>query len=276
MKYTESHNILSSLKEYLDYVLIKDYQAYFNVTNKSLKKYSTKDERIKSLDIYGSQFQQICYFDELNGINDFIIKEDGSQKTLGEDGLKRDFQRGRIILDNNYTGGTFTFDGSIKEFCSYVTSDSEENLVFETKYETLHDLKTENYNNHPYGFLAPCYFLKINEDFNEKHCLGGQKKKNWKIRAIIIATEYLLIGASDCFSNLDCKCFPIIDCNDLPLDEYGSLKDLNWNYSDILSSSTDHAYIEKVLYTPVQPSQFTNNNKNLYLGFSDFYIKKLA
>lgn len=275
MRYTENHNILSSLREHLDYILIKDYDAVHNISDESLFKYQESDERIKTHDIYGSRFQQLSYFSELSGISSFEINEDGSAKATDDNGLKKDYQRGRALFDLGYDAGDIKYNASVKEFCSYLTSDPEEKIIFENKYEEIPKLKPKSYQNDPYGFMMPSIFLKLQQDENEKHCLSGKRKKKIMIRVITIASEYLLTGAADCFSNRADKCFPILDCEDLPLNEYGELKDESWNYSELSANSTKNAYIESVQYTPIQPVLFTKKNPNLYIGYSDFHITKL-
>ena len=276
MKYTIDHDVLSSFKEYAEYNLIKNGEAYTNFADIPLYRYlDYEDDKIKNKAIYGSQFCQLCYYNDIAGITTLSIKESGVSKAEGEDGLIIDRDKGRAIFDLTYNEEVVSIDGAIKDFNTYITSDPDEKIVHESLNNNLPTLKAERYVKNPYGIRLPAIFFKINDTYNEKYCLSGGEKTNWIIRAIIIANcEFSLTGVVSYFRDYYRDCFPFIGCENQPLNNYGGLKDQNWRYSDFLSDhSLPSGYISKVLYTPIQPTNFSQLNPNTYIGFCDFFIQ---
>ena len=273
MDYSIDHQILTSLKEYSEFRLIRDKNAFTNITDEALYDYgSDGDSKIASKVVHGSQYGQFVHYNDIVGATNVSIKESAIAKAEGSDGLVIDRLRARAILDSGYSG-SLTFSGAVKDFNTYISSDPDEKIVLDTKFDKLPDIKTPTYNPSPYGFILPSIFFKINTSENELYCMGGARKSNWVIRAIIMSnSEFLLVGAASAFKDLDRKCFPILDADDTPLDEYGGLKDPSWQYTTFLSSYTSKGFIERVLYTPVQPTEFTKNNPNVYIGICDFFI----
>lgn len=272
MDYSIDHRILTSLKEYAEFRLIRDANAYTNFTDETLYAYSEEDSRIDSKVIHGSRFGQIVHHNDIVGVTDAAIKESTVPKAEGSDGLVIDRLRARAILDNGYSG-SLTMDGAIKDFNTYISSDSDEEIVFETKFQQLPTIRTSSFNPNPYGYMLPAIFFKINSAENELYCAGGTRKSKFVVRAIIMSdSEFLLAGAVSLFKDLDRKCFPVLTAADTPLDEYGGLKDSGWQYTTFLASYDTKGFIERVLYTPVQPTEFTRNNPKVYTGICDFFV----
>ena len=274
MNYTIDHNVLSSFKEYADYFLIKNTNAFININDAALSPYTEQDKKVKTKNIYGSKYCQLNPYTDVSGVQASEVSVGGVPISEGDDGLMIDYLRGRALFDDGYTGTPVTMDTSIKEFNTFISSDPEEQIMLEVLDSKLPTLASVNYIKDPYGFCVPSVFFKISSTDNEPYCLGGPKKTNWIIRTIIFSdSEFLLAGAASCFRDYYNKYFPLIGSVNSPFNEYGALKTSSWAYSDFLSdSSLDICFIEKVLYTPVQPTTFTENNTNVYIGVCDFYV----
>lgn len=274
MNYTIDHNVLSSFKEYADYFLVKNTNAFININDTPLTLYTEQDKKVKTKNIYGSKYCQLNPYVEVSGVQASEVSVAGTPISEGDDGLVIDYLRGRAVFDGGYIATPVTLDTSIKEFNTFISSDPEEKIMLEVLDSKLPTLTTVDYIKDPYGFCVPNIFFKIDSTDNEPYCMGGPKKTNWKIRAIIFSdSEFLLAGAVSCFRDYFGKYFPLIGSANSPFNEYGGLKTAAWRYSDFLNDSAlDICFIEKVLYTPVQPQSFTKNNINVYIGVCDFYV----
>lgn len=255
MIYSTTQNVLSSLKEYLDYKLIHDYQATQTVTgNLHLR----PDERLVNQSVYGSRFGQFSYLEDLEVLN-----------SGGPVSGYRDFARARFISNDSTLG--LTFSGQVKEICSYITTDADEKIAYEDKYLSLHDFQSDGARD-PYTKYLPAIFLKniSSEDF--PYCLGGATKSHWAIRCLsIMDAESRMAAVEDCMRGLFNDYFPLLGAANTPLNAFGELKDLSWDYETFLSSPPAKiAKIKKVTYTPI--NAMNKYNPELFCGIHDFQI----
>jgi hypothetical protein len=254
---TLDHKILSSLKEYLNYRILKDLQAYKNTTV-NFTKY--KDDRFISKNVYGSSYPFWVYDQSItsgipSGINNI---------NRGTSGLAIDFKNGRIITNTgvNITGSITV---PVNEFHIYVTTKAESQLINETNYLQLPDLKAATGPLSPDNVILPAIFLRFLSSVEEPYSLGGVEWATYNVRVICLTnTINEVVGLQHLIRGLNQRMVPVLTTT--PLNEYNDLKSPNWNYESILENASEKFYIQSASFQSIQSDMISEKNPNLQIG----------
>lgn len=254
------HTVLSSIKEYVNYRLLKDYSAYYTT---GTRLYSYSDPRFQNKYVYGSPYGSFVYNSGVSGptICSGITTTGGfSPKSTG---LFVDHQNGRVI-SNSGISGTISGTYSVPNFNIYVTTYSDYKLVAETNY------KTPPYNTSPTGAMAPysytlpAIFIRLSSSENEELSFGGNEMSNFSIKMTALAkSNYELTLLSDLFRDLENRMVPLL--TGTPLNEYGELKS-GWNYSEMLNNPSSYGFITDSRFNHFENDTFVENNPSLEVG----------
>ena len=199
-------------------------------------------------------------------------------------GLLIDFDQGRVILKTGVgTGLAVSGNFDRKTVNSYITNESEEDLLFNTDFllaqeddetflESITGLGSPNY-------TVPAAFLSYNSSLNKPFALGGMQDTKSNIRALVIVNDnYTLDGMLSLFRDSTETCVPIVSFDDFPFGEYFHIKNPPYTYTGIYSNIMDnngpYAYIEKVNCSKMYDTAgaATTIPRNMRIGFIDFTI----
>lgn len=193
---------------------------------------------------------------------------------IGVSGLASiNYEQGQVYFSSALPSSTsVTASYSIKEVNVYLTEESEEKLLFFTKYTTrpktaqsITGLPTD-------AITIPAIFLKIDGGRNDPFCLGGTDRKVTDIRGVIITkSAYELDAIGEILKNMSRLSCPLVDEGV----KFGALGYTGVAYSYTgLATGTDSPFIRNAdfIKTPTS-SSFRELNPELRKGIVDFELE---
>jgi hypothetical protein len=283
------HKSSTSLAMWMDSVLTHRGQAFSNRTGVF---YPQTDDRLDPrYTPYASPYKQWVTDSSASGIHmPSGISGNGGFIPRGESGLVLDFNNGRALFsgdgseDFNYTlSGTFP----VKDFNIYLTNQSEEDLIVESKFDNNNRFQSIGSGIAPYKEATPAIFVSLHDSTIEPFAFGGLKKTNLFFRCTVFADNlYQLDGALSLFVDTYDEAFPEFHFADYPLTELGDIKDApstvntsgaGYNYDSLVSERKGESflyYIENVHASKVSQSVSKKTHDGLFLGVIDFEVCK--
>ncbi len=258
------HKVLASIREYVDFRLLKDLRAYTTITGKL---YEYNDQVLNKV-AYGSPYGSWCYNSGYTGV---VVPTGIGVYGRGSGGLSIDFLNGRVLFNSGITGLNITGIYSVPNINSYITTYSHMNLINQTNFQVSPTYKTANTYMKPYSAVLPAIFYRLSDTNNEPYAFGGQENTeyNISITALINNPRYL-VGLSDVFRDLQDRILPIMDST--PLNEYGDLKDSTWNYNYYLTGNIDYMMVDESYLKFIENDNFTERNNNVYMAVGNVKI----
>jgi hypothetical protein len=200
---------------------------------------------------------------------------------------------GQVYFTTNMSANTLSGNFSVKDFNVKITSEPEETLIFETKF----DLRPRTTST-PTGLSSstetyPAIYLKNNGGRNDPYSFGGEDMTTVDARAIILSdSAFSLDAVCSIMKDLKNTHVPILKKEEIPFNGLGmatgnwtvnSLGDnrpgIGYNYTEISDGKiTDgvSTYVEDVSISKIiaNRGEFTNLNTNVYVAFADFSLQK--
>lgn len=292
MKPVFQHNVIISFAMWFEWFLLSKGEAFSNRTSTL---YPQEDDRLDpNLLSYASPFKQWVTDSSINNVvipNEITNTDTLDTMQRGENGLIIDYQEGRIFLPNIPSNENLNLEGSfsLKDFNIYLTDQTEEDIIVENKYDINERFK-DNANPKPvtpYDQLIPAIFISDGRTYNKPFSFGGQDETCVDIRCVIFAEKlYFLDGVLSLFRDSQFTCFPFLNYEDHPLNEYGDIKDApsisnptgsGYNYLELATARKTGSdfYIQNCVASKMKESVSNNTTKNLFIGFLDFEVTKV-
>lgn len=199
-------------------------------------------------------------------------------------GLMIDHDQGRVILNSSMgTGLSISGDFSRKTMNTYITNESEEELLLNTDF-LLADQDDETFLQSITGFSSlnytvPAIFVSYNSSLNKPFALGGMQDTRSNVRAVVVANDnYALDSTLSLFRDSTEVCVPIIDYAEFPYGEHFHLKNPPFNYETLhkqkMQANAQYAFIEKITCSKLYDtsSSAINLPRNMRIGFIDFSL----
>jgi len=274
MKAQLDNILMSSMIMWIDHQLLNKGEAYKNfssllypITNIYNGFYS-----------YGLPFKQIVCDSSVTGAKLLSgVYINGSLANVGNSNLTgiNPFQ-GQVYF--NAAQGTATISGNyaVKDFNIYLTSNSEEELLFETQYQTKPKTSQTATGLAIESITYPCIFLKNNGGVNEPFALGGQDDTIIEVRAIVLADSMFHLDAVCSILKDTARCYVPLIYNST-YNNFGSLVSGYYNYNSLIAGinvSNDAFYISEVNVSKIFANIKTNNNQ-VYPAFVDFTLSNI-
>lgn len=277
MKPQLDNKVLASFYQWLDYVLTKDGEAFVNKTGKL---YPQEDERIGGLFKYASPHKQWVCDKAATGANiPSGVSIGGTPTPFNSGTLFADWKNGRIMSTTEITS-EIVADYAVKNFNVYITNESEENLIFQNKFELNDFYPLTEKGIAPYGIVLPACFIIFNTTESEPYAIGSSdfQEEKFKVR-VVIATDRVdhLDGCISLFRQKKDKCFPLLDYKDDPFNEYGAIKSSfpsGYNYEDMVASEDrELVNIQNVKSSKMFAASSEFMPQALQVGFLSFDLK---
>jgi hypothetical protein len=206
------------------------------------------------------------------------IYNNGDFIERGQDGLIMDFDDGRVILNSSFGSDVNTLSGtySVKEFNWYITNQTEEQLIVDSKFDSNGRFKQDLSGIAPHKQVIPAIFVNPEVIENEPFAFGGEDKTTTNIRCVVFAeNSYQLDGALSVFSDSRNEVFGKLEFSDYPLTEYGDITG-EYNYTNFVSSEPRSLFhIEQARVSKLSDRVSKNIDSSLFVGFIDFEITNL-
>ena len=242
------HKLVTSFLLWLDHEILSRGQAYTNISGQFLPQ-TTYFSNYYS---YGAPFAQFVYDNSISGaIVSTGVYLNNVPIVTGQSGfLGINADRGQAIFNINQNNYVLSGYFAIKDFNIMLTYDSEETILFKTKYQLR-----PKYNQISTGICKDCRtypIIYVREDGgnNQPFALGGTDKANYNIRCVVLADSLFKLNAvQGILRNSVNKLIPLFDVSEQPFNALGILKSGYFNYSGLAAqkiNENNYIYIEKV------------------------------
>ena len=272
MKQQHDHRVMSSLALFLDNRLLTSGEAFFNHTGSFYPTTSSYAGRTT----YSLPFKQIVNDQSVpNALPMSGIYLNGNYITVGQSGLLNiNHYQGTVDFSSALSPNTsITGSFSVKEANIYLTTDSDEKIVYYNKY-----FKNAKYPQNLSGLLPdvyplPAIFLKKRGGEEKSFSLGSVDNSVIDVRAIIVSdNNYLSDGIASIFKDTHFRRFPLITP---PFDARGAFTGIYYNYTGLSSGLTNKGpLIEKVRESRISASD-DKQDGDLGIVFIDFEISQV-
>ena len=236
---------------------------------------------------YGAPFKQMvidCSISGANIISGVYINNIFTK--VGENYLSGiNPQEGQLYFSQPVSNPSTSLSGNyaVKDFNIYLTSKTEENLLFETAYQ-INPKTYQNPTGLPVGAETyPVIYLKYQGGKNKPLAFGGLDQTIGNIRAIILADSvYNLDAVTSILRDTSRELIPLIYPQEMPFNSLGSVntpgKCFDYiEYTQNKKNTDDYLYINDVNVTKTDTRLLnaTNSlNRNVYSAFVDFEVIK--
>ena len=270
------HKLTTSFFLWFDNFLLDKGEAYTNSTGEF---FYYDDPRLDATyKAYGSPYKQWVTDSSITGATiptGVFINDSFSGRN---DGVVLDFDNGRALVSGSTTDSSITGEFAVKDFSVYLTNDTEDDLIVESKY-TLNSRLPSGPLTYikPYDDVVPAIFLSISDTENKPFAFGGMQDTCIQAKAVIMAEDtYQLDGVMSIFMDSVNEVITSIPMSGYPITELGDLKGNNFNYTGV---EADYEGETKFFVDKVKCSKLSDRTKNvlaneLYVGFIDFDIQQ--
>ncbi len=283
MKKIDTHYIIASFKEWLQHHVLKDLEAFTNVTDQEL--FLTPQEKRTDFRCYAAPSKQWIYDSSVTGA--FVpdsAEFDGD--TVGRtDGLIFDFENAQILVpeDNILEPELVTINYSLKEVNFYMSTMADEQLIFGEAQYMVPEYDEENPPQKGLrmkDIVAPACFVKYKEEKHRPYCLGGLIEKNYQIRTIfMLKNEHQLVGIGQLCDNLKNQCFGILSKTPLSA-EFGDLKpsllpEWSWTTANVIGAESNKIRVTDVVPSIIESDRVSQMHPDMFILIVDFYLSRL-
>jgi hypothetical protein len=277
MKASYITNLMSSFYLWLDHEILYKGEAF---TNHSGKLYPSSDPNFFNNSIYSAPFRQWIYDSSIPNVNiPSGVFINNNYVSRGISGLNIDFNKGRVIMNNNINSDNVTINYSFKEYNLYYTDEREEKLLFEKSYSITPKVTqitgALGYLDTPY----PCIFIKHRRGENIPFAFGGEDSTETMVRCIILASNsFSLDGVISILSDSARKVFPVLSSNSFPFNYFGDFKSGNYfNYKELCNNQAPSSlvYIDRVTVSKLDELENAKINKKCVAALVDFELSNI-
>ena len=274
MKPQFQHELTTSFMLWADNYIVSRADAFTNFTS-TFYANDTDDRLDPTLVGYSSPHKQWVYDSSIEGANvPSGVYNDGTFLSRGDNGLQFDFDNGRALFDSSFGTTNTTVSGSysVKDFNFYITNQTEEQLIIDSKFDTNGRFKQDVSGIAPYKQVIPAIFVNPELSENEPYAFGGEDKTTTNIRCVVFAENtFQLDGALSVFADSKNEVFAKLNFEDYPFNEYGDVT--GFNYKDFVSCKRyPLVHVEEARVSKLSDRVSKNVDPSLFVGFIDFEV----
>ena len=276
MKEQFQHKLTTSFFLWFDNFLLKKGEAY---TNRTGEFFYYDDPRLDSTYVaYGSPFKQWVTDSSITGATIPSGVYVNGTFSARNSGVVLDYENGRALVSGSNIGASITGEFSVKDFNTYITNDTEEDLIVENKYMVNSRLPSGPYNYiEPYDDVVPAIFLSTSDSVNKPFAFGGEQETSVQVKAVILAEDtYQLDGVLSIFMDSIDEVITPIPMTGYPTTELGDLKNDSYSYTGTTDgySTETKFYINNVTTSKLTDRDRKSLANEMYIGFLDFDIQQ--
>ena len=284
MKSQFDHELLSSFYLWFDDVLVRRNESYItqatglSFVQKVAGTAEDADDIPPNLDAFYAPFRQLV--GEGTGVPSGVFIG-GVEVNQGTSGLLIDVNEARVLIESGAgvaSGTAITGAFNTKEVNTYITNDSEEDLILNNDFYVDDNGNTYLQNKTDLNgrkFTLPAAFVSYNGSQNTPRALGGLEDTQAYVRVVaVVQDNYTLDGMTSMFRDSARETFPIIGYDSFPYGEFFHIKNPPYTYTGLVADNLDSSqmYIQKVTASKL----FDKTNKSIPLGvrigFLDFEL----
>jgi len=281
MKPQFQHQIVTSFALWLDHAILSRGEAFQNIESTF---YYQNDERLDPEFIaFASPHKQWVTDSSIKNarvINS--IKINGQNVNRDQKGVRYDYNNGRVILPRILASEADTVEGiyAVKDFNVYITDQTEEELLIETKFDKNSRFDQEVTGGvRAYDQVVPAVFLSYEEGYNAPFAFGGEDRTISSIRCVVFAeSSFQLDGLFSILKDLNNIAIANVGFNEHPLNEFGDLKFGSYDYKDLSDryynreNTQSVFHVDRVGVSKLNDKVARKSHPGLYIGFIDFQL----
>lgn len=254
MKEQNDHKVVDSFVEWFEHTLLKDGEAYINV---STPVFNMPKQQFEGMTGYSAPFYQWVHDQSISGANIPTASGLGVQYV--------DYRNGRVF--GVKPSGSINY--AIKEFNVYMTTSPLHKLLFEDRYQLRpNPVNFPMTGLEPNNVVAPCVFIRPEMQQVSPLALGGSITRKYFFNTLIYSDdEFKLHAVVSIFMS---KLFSYIAVMDeTPLNFFGDYKTGGYNYEHQLqkySNSNNLLRIAAINYYPIENDSISKMHPEFYLG----------
>lgn len=281
MKPQFQHQVVTSFALFLENVIMFKGAAFQNKDDANF--YYMPDDRLDPNYLsFSSAHKQWVTDDHIKREHKANIIDgvtvDGFYIKRGNQGIQYDFDNGRILVPRAIASTSSVIQGSyaVKDFNMYITDQTEEELLLESQFDNNSRFDQIGQGIKPYDQVTPAIFMSYEGSRNVPFAFGGQDTTISTIRCVVFAEDsYQLDGLFSILNDLKYSNFANVGFNEHPLDEFGNLKNGNYDYQDLSEryfNYSNFAYINDLGVSKLNDRIAKKAHPGLYMGFIDVEI----
>ena len=275
MKVQWENKVMSSLMMYLDNVICDTGEGYTNHSGpfyKTLKKFN-------QFHSYSLPYKQIVSDTSVYGANVMQgVSVNGDFKSIGESGLSGIMHhKGTLLFTEDHDADTITGNFAVKEYNIYITTKSEENLLFKTAKQINPKIQQVESGLDPHTEAYPAIFLKNMGGKQDPLGFGMVKDTVSYIRAVVLSdSAFSLDAVCGILKRTSKEMVSVIDS--LPFNAVGAYDGTPFDYKNLTLSAGTNFMIWNVTVSKIMPQTAGMNDLNLdvFAAFVDFEIRSLG
>ena len=281
MKPQFDNQVMSSFLLWFDHTLLKKGEAFQNTTGQF---YSVSDDYYGYY-TYASSYSQFVSDASIpdatipTGLyagNTLVNVGDG-----GSNGLYAiDYGNGRSYWSGSQSSDV-TGSFAIKDFNVYLTSRTEDEILFQTQYTNRNKISSVV----PTGLepdtrTYPVVYLKPDGSSNEPLAFGGMDDTIINVRAIVIADSQFDIDAiGSLFRDQRQRNIALLEASEMPFNQFGYYRSGQYNYTGVIDGKNDsqQIFLKDVnisRFDRVLENEVRKFNPNVYSTLIDFELSK--
>lgn len=282
MKPQFQHQVVTSFALWLDHVILSRGEAYQNIN--STFYYQEDDRMDPDFLVFASPHKQ--------WVSDSSIKKakiiegitvDGTYFPKNQKGIRYDYNNGRVLIPRYLASPGSKVEGeySVKDFNIYITDQTEEELLIETKFDKNSRYDADLFGGvKPYDQVVPAIFCSYEQGYNKGLAFGGEDITSSEIRCVVFAeNSFQLDGVFSILKDLNNTVISNVGFNEHPLNEFGDLKYGIYDYTDLadryynINNSQSVFHLDEIQVSKINDRSLKKSHPGLFIGFVDFSIK---
>lgn len=278
IKSTPINDLYYSFGMFIDRQVCQRGAAFTNVSSLY---YNVSDPELPNLSVYAAPFKQSISDYSISGANiPTGVYVNGNLAGRGQSGLINfDFLNNRVIFSGGMNNYTVSGNYSVKDFNVYLSTSSDEELIYETAFQIQASYAKPLSGLSKYSLTVPGIFVVNSNMANNTYSFGGLVETTMNIHCIVLASSKDQLDAvGSLLIDEKYQMFPIIPPNYLPYNYYGDYKTGlgNYNYLTYVNQfNTNLGYISDTSFYKLSNRDFSNRYPDLRAAFADFQIKYL-
>lgn len=282
MKPQFQHQVITSFALWLDHIILQRGEAFQNI---EATFYHQDDERLDPEFVaFASPHKQWVTDSSIKNaeiIGGIVL--DGQEILGSKNGVRYDYNNGRVVIPRLIANENSTVEGeyAVKDFNIYITDQTEEELLIETKFDKNSRFDQEVTGGvKPYDQVVPAIFCSYEQGFNIPFAFGGEDITQSSIRCVVFAeNSYQLDGVFSILKDLKSTTVANVGFNEHPLNEFGGLKYGHYDYLDLseryynIKNSSSVFYLDKITVSKLNDKVAKKSHPGLYIGFVDIDIR---
>ena len=275
MKAQYSNKVMSSMLAFVDHKILLKGEAYENYGSLFYKTDTQLYE--PTYETWAAPFKQMVCDESITGANIFTgINIDGDTAVSGGVGTSGiaffNPLQGQVFFDSPAVVTTASGNYAIKDFNTYLTSEAEEELLFNTKIQLRPKVTQIEEGLAPETQTYPAIYIKDNGGRNTPWAFGGMDLTTVSVRAVVLGdSAFRLDAVCSILKDLAYSQVALLEPEDLPFNAAGGCTGV-YDYVAIAAAKSsffdiDNVYVSKYIENR---ADYQNLNKDVFSALVDF------